>query len=62
MYRSVNKFSILAIKSAPINVITGISSVIGHPEDYQHNKSHNSFPDSYDLRIPNKVRVDNPEV
>jgi len=51
----------LAIKSAPKVIYKGLTAVIGQPEDYQHNKSNDNFPDNYNLRIPTAPRVENPE-
>lgn len=35
---------------------SGLTSVIGKPEEYATNKTNGTFPDSYDIRIPTAPR------
>ena len=53
-----NLYRILAIKAAPTILYTGLTAVIGKPEDYATNKNNGSFPDSYDIRIPLAPRAE----
>lgn len=55
-------FRILVIKSAPTILYRDLKSLIGHPNDYNQNKSSNSFPDSYDIRIPTAPRTEHIEI
>lgn len=46
----------MILKFAPKLIKTGLTKVIGVPEDYKKNVEKNNFPTSTDLRIPGLSR------
>ena len=47
----------MILRTPPTVYGKDLSSAIGAPQDYTLNKSNNTFPESYDLRIAGSERV-----
>ena len=50
---------VLILRTIPEVFGKEIDQAIGAPQDYNKNKQSETFPDSYDLRIPGAERADN---
>jgi len=53
----VSNKPVIVLRSAPQVYGQHLTSEIGAPQDYTKNKDSDSFPDSYDLRVPGAERA-----